>query len=195
MATYVNYTRNLGFEEDPNYDYLRGLFRKILESHSEQYDFMFDWTNPEDKLKTLKLSEKLEKEEKAEKNKENEVLKEKEIKEQENIIIQQNYNRLQTLQSEVEVDNKRNTDFKYITNNINNGNNIVEPNKANKLTEQKNYKFIEKLNTDKKNVPTLMNLNNLNTLNNEPKTDRVKSSAIIMNTNTNPNIVNKYNLF
>jgi len=44
MATYINYTRNLGFEEDPNYDYLRGLFRKILESNNQQYDFIFDWT-------------------------------------------------------------------------------------------------------------------------------------------------------
>jgi len=43
MATYINYTRNLGFEEDPNYDYLRGLFRKILESNNQQYDFIFDW--------------------------------------------------------------------------------------------------------------------------------------------------------
>jgi hypothetical protein len=46
MTTYINYTRNLGFEEDPNYDYLRGLFRKIMES--QQFDFIFDWTKPDD---------------------------------------------------------------------------------------------------------------------------------------------------
>jgi casein kinase 1 len=48
MTTYINYTRNLGFEEDPNYDYLRGLFRKIMESHLQQFDFIFDWTKPDD---------------------------------------------------------------------------------------------------------------------------------------------------
>ena len=31
LAEYVRYTRNLEFEQNPDYNYLRGLFRKILE--------------------------------------------------------------------------------------------------------------------------------------------------------------------
>ena len=31
LAEYVRYTRNWEFEQNPDYNYLRGLFRKILE--------------------------------------------------------------------------------------------------------------------------------------------------------------------
>jgi len=41
---YINYTRNLGFEQDPDYDYIRGLFKKIMEDNALHYDYDFDWT-------------------------------------------------------------------------------------------------------------------------------------------------------
>jgi hypothetical protein len=40
----VNYTRNLGFEADPDYDYLRGLFKNIMQVNSWEYDGDYDWT-------------------------------------------------------------------------------------------------------------------------------------------------------
>ncbi len=46
FTTYINYTRNLGFEEEPKYDYLRGLFRSLMDANSHTYDFIFDWTKP-----------------------------------------------------------------------------------------------------------------------------------------------------
>uniref|UniRef100_A0A915E074 non-specific serine/threonine protein kinase n=1 Tax=Ditylenchus dipsaci TaxID=166011 RepID=A0A915E074_9BILA len=44
FADYLNYTRNLGFEETPNYSYLSGLFRDLFLSLPEQAENDFDWT-------------------------------------------------------------------------------------------------------------------------------------------------------
>ncbi|CAH8870283.1 unnamed protein product [Trichobilharzia szidati] len=43
FAKYLNYCRNLAFEEEPKYKYLRGLFWRIMEKRSLKYDFQFDW--------------------------------------------------------------------------------------------------------------------------------------------------------
>ena len=43
FAEYINYVRKLDFEEDPNYDYLRGLFSSILEKNQEKNDLNFFW--------------------------------------------------------------------------------------------------------------------------------------------------------
>lgn len=39
----MNYVRKLGFEETPNYDFLRELFTKVLRTLSEPEDGIFDW--------------------------------------------------------------------------------------------------------------------------------------------------------
>ena len=44
MATYMTYCRNLGFEETPNYAYLRRLFRDLYHKCQFEHDFIFDWT-------------------------------------------------------------------------------------------------------------------------------------------------------
>ncbi|OON21632.1 hypothetical protein X801_02467 [Opisthorchis viverrini] len=43
FAKYLNYCRNLAFEEEPKYKYLRGLFWRIMEKKSYKYDCQFDW--------------------------------------------------------------------------------------------------------------------------------------------------------
>ena len=43
LCDYINYTRNLDFEADPDYDYLRGLFASIMEKNNIVYDFHFKW--------------------------------------------------------------------------------------------------------------------------------------------------------
>ena len=40
---YVKYTRNLDFESKPDYDFLRGLLRNVLEKNHFEYDYFFDW--------------------------------------------------------------------------------------------------------------------------------------------------------
>lgn len=44
FAMYLKYCRQLGFEEAPNYVYLRQLFRILFRTLNHQYDYVFDWT-------------------------------------------------------------------------------------------------------------------------------------------------------
>lgn len=39
----MNYVRKLGFEEQPDYDFLRELFSKVLRASGEMDDGIFDW--------------------------------------------------------------------------------------------------------------------------------------------------------
>ena len=43
FAIYLNYVRKLGFEETPDYDFLRELFTKVLRSTNEVEDGVYDW--------------------------------------------------------------------------------------------------------------------------------------------------------
>ncbi|KAH9954503.1 kinase-like protein [Lactifluus volemus] len=43
FAIYMNYVRKLGFEENPDYDFLRELFTKVLKTTGEQDDGVYDW--------------------------------------------------------------------------------------------------------------------------------------------------------
>lgn len=46
FATYLNYCRELGFADEPDYDYLRGLFLEVLNSQGLDNDGLFDWIVP-----------------------------------------------------------------------------------------------------------------------------------------------------
>jgi casein kinase 1 len=39
----LNYVRKLGFEEQPDYDFMRDLFTKALEGTGEVEDGVYDW--------------------------------------------------------------------------------------------------------------------------------------------------------
>ncbi|KAF8322555.1 kinase-like protein, partial [Clavulina sp. PMI_390] len=43
FSIYLNYVRKLGFEEAPDYDFLKELFAKVLRSAGEADDTMYDW--------------------------------------------------------------------------------------------------------------------------------------------------------
>ncbi|KAI8344828.1 kinase-like domain-containing protein [Chlamydoabsidia padenii] len=43
FATYLQYARRLGFEETPDYDFLRGLFTKVLTDLDQVNDGVYDW--------------------------------------------------------------------------------------------------------------------------------------------------------
>ena len=51
MIEYIKYTRNLKFEENPNYSYLRNLFLKILVNNNLDYRFLtVSWIQSENKI-------------------------------------------------------------------------------------------------------------------------------------------------
>jgi hypothetical protein len=39
----LNYVRKLGFEETPDYEFLRELFTKVMKSNNDVDDGVFDW--------------------------------------------------------------------------------------------------------------------------------------------------------
>jgi casein kinase 1 len=43
FAIYLNYVRKLGFEETPDYDFLRELLGKVLKNGNEPEDEVYDW--------------------------------------------------------------------------------------------------------------------------------------------------------
>ena len=49
FCEYLKYTKNLQFEEKPDYDYLRGLFLNILNRSHLQNDLKFSWLSTNDK--------------------------------------------------------------------------------------------------------------------------------------------------
>ena len=43
FETYVSYTRNLEYEQDPDYDMLKNLFLKVLKDEGYNLDYYYDW--------------------------------------------------------------------------------------------------------------------------------------------------------
>ena len=44
LCTYINYCKNLGYEEEPKYDYLTDLFKNIIQNQlNEEIDYKYDW--------------------------------------------------------------------------------------------------------------------------------------------------------
>ena len=48
FQTYIEYTRNLGYEENPDYDMLKKLFEEVLSNEGFDLDFYYDWSTPND---------------------------------------------------------------------------------------------------------------------------------------------------
>lgn len=43
FSIYLNYVRKLGFEEVPDYEFLRELFAKVIKNTQEIDDQVYDW--------------------------------------------------------------------------------------------------------------------------------------------------------
>lgn len=48
---YVYYTKNLEFTQDPDYAYLKNLFKSVMDKHKFKDDNIFDWNDPNDTFK------------------------------------------------------------------------------------------------------------------------------------------------
>jgi hypothetical protein len=45
FGIFLNYCKNLAFEQEPDYKYLKGLFQKVMTAHELKFDFEFDWSS------------------------------------------------------------------------------------------------------------------------------------------------------
>jgi hypothetical protein len=43
FGIYLNYVRKLGFEETPDYEFLRELFAKVMKNNNDIDDGVYDW--------------------------------------------------------------------------------------------------------------------------------------------------------
>ena len=57
FAKYIDYTRNLQYYEQPNYEMLKKLFISILNRFNYTFDYIYDWTTPEEKIIRTNLSQ------------------------------------------------------------------------------------------------------------------------------------------
>ena len=47
---YISYTRDLGYLEQPDYEMLKGLFNQMLNKINCKFDYVYDWTTPEENI-------------------------------------------------------------------------------------------------------------------------------------------------
>ena len=162
FAEYINYTRNMEFETDPDYKHLRGLLLSVLEKENSSYDFYFDWIKEKQEITdniaveryikgnyniSLELSNDDKKEKEVDKNKENENEKENNINfEKYSGINTENYNSAPN-QSNPEVGNSKNFGINYAQDNNNMTNSSIGKNEESqdkkevkKSKEKKNKK-------------------------------------------------------
>jgi casein kinase 1 len=45
FGIYLNYVRKLGFEETPDYEFLRELFAKVMKNNNDVDDGVYDWNS------------------------------------------------------------------------------------------------------------------------------------------------------
>jgi serine/threonine protein kinase len=72
---YVDYTRNLEYEQNPDYDFLRQKFLDVMKGINEEMDYIYDWTTSTD----LKKRKKKKIEKNPENNSDNEKNDEKDL--------------------------------------------------------------------------------------------------------------------
>lgn len=46
----MNYSRNLKFEEKPDYLYLRKMFKELFVRRNFEWNYMYDWCYPSDNI-------------------------------------------------------------------------------------------------------------------------------------------------
>ena len=190
---YVHYTRNMNYEDDPNYEYLKSLFRKIMEREEYEMDFFYDWSKQNDEISMPSQPIEHEFENKKDATKDENEKK---------IMVVNNY--VNNVNNIVINNNNRELKEKNMkNNNINNNNNHheeenvnLEENKIietyNNVDSKKNIKNNSDLKASNKNLNYNNNdtNNNNNSKNNNSKSN-INSNILIGNLNDNNNNISK----
>ena len=150
---YINYTRNLEFEADPDYKFLRGLLTDALEKEKCSFDFWYDWVKEKPNItdeiaveRYIKNNTEISLEipdEKKDKDDDNNKINEDE---KENNINMDKYNRLKTdINSEKTNDKPYNIEVSKTEGDINNKSDLEksgEKKEGKKSKDKKNKKCI-----------------------------------------------------
>ena len=46
ISSYLNYCKNLRFEDKPDYSYILNLFKEMMTDNQMEFDYVYDWTKP-----------------------------------------------------------------------------------------------------------------------------------------------------
>ncbi len=167
FVEYINYTRNMEFEADPDYKHLRGLLLSVLQKENSTYDFYYDWVTEKPEINdpvaierymkgnynvSLELSVDDKKEKEADKDKENE-------NEKENNMNFEKYSGLNTIISSHDTSTNKNSSSEVdksneAPKNISQDNNLINNNsnaKNEELDKKDGKKAKEKKNKKEKN--------------------------------------------
>jgi len=169
FANYINYTRNLQYEQDPDYSFLKNLFLNVLKREGYKIDCYYDWDKTTIKYFRDFENFKVKNEKKdnntntTPNNKNNEI----------SALNEGKYNH--TIQTN------------NLVNNVNNMNNTMNTNISNKLNTKAN-------NIIQNNKPNLINNNIPNNNNNNKNTNNNNiASNISMHKNANMSAFNPTN--
>ena len=152
FVDYINYTRNLEFEADPDYKYLRNLLVTVLEKENSKFDFWYDWVTEKPTItdeiaigRYINNNTNISFELKSDDKKDKEGVTKGNENENENMTLSK-YNTMQTNQTNNEVNNTRHsTEIKQNISGINissDGNNATNQSagKADTSEDKKNNK-------------------------------------------------------
>ena len=152
FVDYINYTRNLEFEADPDYKYLRNLLVTVLEKENSKFDFWYDWVTEKPTItdeiaigRYINNNTNISFELKSDDKKDKEGVSKGKENENENMTLSK-YNTMQTNQTNNEVNNSRHsTEIKQNISGINissDGNNATNQSagKADTSEDKKNNK-------------------------------------------------------
>ena len=152
FVDYINYTRNLEFEADPDYKYLRNLLVTVLEKENSKFDFWYDWVTEKPAItdeiaigRYINNNTNISFELKSDDKKDKEGVSKGNENENENMTLSK-YNTMQTNQTNNEVNNTRHsTEIKQNISGINissDGNNATNQSagKADTSEDKKNNK-------------------------------------------------------
>lgn len=67
FTKYLNQTRNLRFDERPNYSAMRGMFKELFQRNGYKYDYQYDWVVLAEKKEKFEKKQKEEKKQKKQK--------------------------------------------------------------------------------------------------------------------------------
>ena len=186
FCEYIRYTRNLKFEQEPNYDYLKRLIYSVMNRYEYNFDFLFDWGIKKNRAKFNKNN-----------SDENGIIKNKDFEIINNINRINNTAKKENIKNEQNNNNRINANKKLSLSNINN----INLNKKNtfRYSDYKSNKNHKEINIKKKqynknkctmtekgknqNMNRIKNNKNINKLRNSQKT--TKSKKIFKNNDNN----------